>query len=61
MSSLLTHGDKGSWTEVLWAALHAYRETCLPEGYAEYDVEWDEICTVMAWVSEEIGVEEAAQ
>ena len=54
----LTHGDRMSWFDTVWDALAAYRETCIPEGDADYDAEWDEICTAMAWISEEIGESE---
>jgi hypothetical protein len=50
----LTHGDRMSWFDTVWDALAAYRETCIPEGDADYDAEWDEICTAMAWIEEEL-------
>lgn len=50
----LTHGDVGSWLETIWAALHGYRETCIPEGDAAYDDEWSDITTAMAWIEEEL-------
>jgi len=42
----------------IWNALEGYRETCIPEGHAEYDEEWNEICTQMAWIAEELNQEE---
>ena len=58
----VTHSNRVSWLQVIWSALHSHRETCIPEGVPEYDDEWDEICTAMAWIAEELGVsdEEAA-
>ena len=41
--------------EVIWNALHAYRETQIPEGTEAYDDEWSDICTQMAWIAEELG------
>jgi hypothetical protein len=49
----LTRADKGSWLETIWDALHGYRENCIPEG-EEYDPIWDDICTAMAWIEEEM-------
>jgi len=43
---------------IIWNALEGYRETCIPEGQAEYDEEWNEICTQMAWIAEELNQEE---
>lgn len=50
----LTRADKESWFETIWDALHSYREDCIPEG-EEYDPIWDDICTAMAWISEELN------
>jgi len=49
----LTRADKESWVETIWDALHSYREDSIPEG-EEYDPIWDDICTAMAWIEEEI-------
>ena len=53
---MLIHGDKQSWLDTLWDALGNHRETCIPEGDPEYDAEWDDICTAMAWIAEELDV-----
>jgi len=37
--------------EVIWEALHAFREDCISEG----DQQWDDICTAMAWITEALG------
>jgi hypothetical protein len=52
----LTHGNRESWLETIWNALHSHRETCIPEGEPAYDAEWDEICTAMAWVREALDL-----
>ena len=43
--------------KVIWDALYAYREDCIPEGDLMYDEQWDEICTAMAHIHEELGIE----
>ena len=48
--------DPKSWVDCIWEALHAYREDCIPENDPMYDEQWDDICTSMAWISEELGV-----
>ena len=54
-----TSNDIRSWVDTVWHALHGYREDCIPEsGDATYDEEWSDICTAMAWIQEELGVEE---
>lgn len=50
----LTRADKNSWLETIWDALHGYREDCIP-GDEAYDHIWDDICTAMAWISEELN------
>ena len=55
--------------QIIWDALHGYREDCIPEKAEEehYDKEWDEICTAMAHIHNalaayshcvELGIEE---
>lgn len=38
--------------EIIWNALHGYREDCIPEGDLFYDDQWDQICTAMANIQE---------
>ncbi len=39
--------------ELVWEALHTYRDECIPEGKeAAYDAEWSDICTAMARLRE---------
>ncbi len=44
--------------ELIWNALHFYREHGIPEGVQEYDNEWSDICTEMAWITEDLNIEE---
>lgn len=39
---------------VIWRALHSYREDLIPDGQPEYDDEWDDICYQMALITEEL-------
>lgn len=41
--------------EIVWDALHAYREDLIPEGDEQYDEIWDEICTAMALIEERLA------
>ena len=49
----LTENNKVSWTETVWNALQGFREDCISTD----DEQWDEICTAMAWITEELGYE----
>lgn len=40
---------------VIWDALHEYRENNIPEGNPEHDDKWSDICTQMAWISEDLN------
>lgn len=53
----LSANDKSTWLETIWDALHSHRENCIPEGDDDYDSQWDDICTSMAWITEELGLE----
>lgn len=47
----LERDDMNSWVDTIWDALHENDEL-------EKDTErWDDICTAMAWISEELGVQ----
>ena len=54
MNKLHAH-DTESWLDTIWSALHAYREDCIPEGNEDYDDEWSDICTAMAWIEEQLS------
>jgi len=42
--------------ELLWDALAAFREDCIPEGDTAHDAQWDEITTAMAFIAEDLGI-----
>jgi hypothetical protein len=44
--------------DIIWDALHAYRENCIPESDPSYNEEWEDICLAMAVIQEDLGVEE---
>lgn len=48
----LTSGDTSQALDVVWNALAMVREDQLPEGDENYDAQWDEITTAMAWITE---------
>jgi hypothetical protein len=59
MTTRLHAYDKHSWKETIWEALHGYRENCIPEGGdPAYDEQWNDICSAMAYIQEELGVPE---
>ena len=51
---MLKHNDMESILETIWQGLEGYRENCIPEGDKQYDVEWADICTAMAWIQEDL-------
>jgi hypothetical protein len=40
--------------DLIWQALEGYRENCIPEGVDNNDKQWDDICTAMAWITEDL-------
>ena len=51
--------DKASWLSVVWEALHDWEaeyEGRSAVGTETFDERWDNICTAMAWIHEELGV-----
>lgn len=52
----LTHGNPLSWLSTIWDALHCHRENSIPEGVPEYDRQWSDICTAMAWIHEKLDL-----
>jgi hypothetical protein len=44
--------------QTVWEALFTLRTTTMLEGDPKSDEEWGDICTAMAWLSEELGVDE---
>ena len=54
----MTRNDLDSIIDTIWQALEGYRENCIPEGQTEYDNEWSDICTAMAWIQEDLYKQE---
>jgi len=46
---MLTHANKESWLEIIWETLEPYQDDIADEV-------WDELCTAMAWIAEELNV-----
>ena len=40
--------------EIIWDALHAYREDSVSEGDEMHDAIWDEVCTAMSVIEENL-------
>lgn len=57
----LTHADRTTWLETLWEALQTYRAFSLTEGDPAADRQWDDLCTAMAWISEDLGIDDPAR
>ncbi len=54
MTSELKFNDPCSWIATIWDALDK-----LPLDVNPFDnKEWDEVCTAMGWISDELGVYE---
>lgn len=43
--------------KTVWLALEGYRSNLAPEGIPENDATWDDICTAMAVIIEDLGME----
>jgi len=43
--------------KTVWLALEGYRAHVVPEGSPENDEAWDDVCTAMAVIAEDLGVE----
>jgi hypothetical protein len=50
----LTRFDTPALLEVIWEALEGYRENCISEGEPSNDKQWDDICTAMSWLTEDL-------
>jgi hypothetical protein len=44
--------------DIVWAALEAYRADLIPEGDEMYDKIWNEVCTAMHYIAEDLGCPE---
>ena len=53
-----TRNNPRSWVSTIWDALLAYREDCIPESDPIYAAEWDDICTAMAWITEQVEAQD---
>jgi len=49
--------DMKEQLNTVWDALEAYREDLIPEGDEQFDEIWDDICTAMAFIQENLKVE----
>ena len=51
----VTRDNLDSQFGALWRALECYREDCIPEGQdPQFDAEWNDICSAMAWIEEDL-------
>jgi hypothetical protein len=41
---------------IIWEALHSYREDCIPESDPSYNEEWEDICLAMAVIQEDLNL-----
>lgn len=41
---------------IIWEALHSYREDCIPESDPSYNQEWEDICLAMAVIQEDLNL-----
>ncbi len=44
--------------KIVWLALEGYRQFVIPEGSKENDQAWDDVCTAMAIIQEDLDLEE---
>ena len=48
--------DTKQQISIIWDALEAYRFDLIPEGDEQFDEIWDEVCTAMAVIEENLKV-----
>ena len=48
--------DTKQQISIIWDALEAYREDLIQEGDEMHDAIWDEVCTAMAVIEENLKV-----
>jgi len=48
--------DTKQQISIIWDALEAYRSDLIPEGDEQFDEIWDEVCTAMAVIEENLKV-----
>lgn len=52
----ITRGDRASWFETVWDALHEWQDVYeggAAVGTDTYEERWDDIRTAMAWIEEQ--------
>lgn len=45
--------------QIIWEALHSYREDCISEGDEQNDQAWDAICEAMAHLHETLEINQS--
>ena len=55
--SKLNANDKDTWVKTIWNALDNYRFTRDILNAPIDDAAWDDICTAMAWIAEDMEVD----
>jgi len=55
----MTRNDLDAILKTIWQALESHRENCIPEGIDNNDKQWSDICTAMAWITEDLEAIEA--
>ena len=56
----LTANNKAAWLSTIWTALEEWQdeyEGRAAVGTDTYEQRWDDICTAMAWIAEELEVQ----
>ena len=51
----MTANDTRSQLDLIWSALHFYRAYGIPEGDKANDDQWSDLCSAMAYISEDRG------
>jgi hypothetical protein len=57
----LTANNKAAWLSTIWKALDEWQdahEGRNAAGGETFEARYDDICTAMAWIAEELGVEQ---
>ena len=55
---MITRNDVKGQLSLIWDWLHSYYEVVQEEGLLNQEqlgMKWDEVCTAMAWIEEELG------
>lgn len=50
--------DLNQAISTVWEALEAYREFLIPEGNPDHDKIWDEVCSSMSIITEQLNEQE---